>query len=79
MSEKTNTTQVEIASKPVTALQLSTAEKKQNKATGLLYIGKSLLSVNLALNDADGALVDAVLTELLLILSDNGLTTVNSQ
>ncbi|MCR4803334.1 MAG: starch-binding protein [Lachnospiraceae bacterium] len=37
MSEKTNTTQVEFASKPVTALQLSTAEKKQNKGITIHY------------------------------------------
>ena len=37
MSEKTNMTQVEIASKPVTALQLSTAEKKQNKGITIHY------------------------------------------
>ena len=50
----------------------------QSVTASLLHILKSLLSVNLALNDADGALVDAILTKLLLILSDNGLATVNS-
>ena len=40
---------------------------------------KGLLSVNLALNNTDGTLVDVGSTELLYILGDNGLTTVNCQ
>jgi len=47
--------------------------------TGFLHIGQSLLSVDLTLNDADRTLVDTVLTELLFIRSDNGLTAINSQ
>ena len=48
-------------------------------ATSLLHISKSLLSVNLTLNDTDRTLIDAFLAKFLFILGDNGLTTVNSQ
>ena len=47
--------------------------------SSLLHILESLLSVDLTLNDGDGALVDTILTKLLFILSDNSLTTVNCQ
>ena len=55
--------------------------------SGLLDILKSLLSVNLTLNDTDRTLIDTVLadgiiffsTELLFILGDNGLAAVDSQ
>ena len=51
----------------------------ESVTSGLLYIGKSLLSVNLALNDADGALVDTILAKFFFILGNHSLTTVNSQ
>ena len=45
----------------------------------LCDILQCLLGVDLTLNDTDRTLVDAFLTKLLLLLSDNSLTTVNSQ
>ena len=61
-------------------LRTEVAEVNNEGVTSsLLHILQCLLGVNLTFYDADRTLIDAFLTVLFLIRSDNSLTTVNSQ
>ncbi len=51
----------------------------QGVAAGLLHVLQGLLGVYLALDDADGTLVDVGSAELLYILGDDGLAAVHGQ